>query len=230
MELASAVRGMILLGVLSWYSAIVWRMMDGYFKDQFRAYLQDEYRRHPRMQADVESARDVDKVPVPDALPAEPSPRGVEEICALDATSTRTTTTAATTTTTLASSCAVDITDVCPQWRLPSRAGRKPGGQVTGGTGENAVATAAVGADKNAFPENAARSTLESRKPMSSSSGACTAKDGDPGTINQDVDREQETTEEKSEVVLASSAASTLRRKEGSLRAECHGNYRGNEE
>ncbi|XP_014468517.1 PREDICTED: uncharacterized protein LOC106741246 [Dinoponera quadriceps] len=62
--LAFAVRGVVLLGVLSWYSATMWRMIDGYFKDQFRTYLQEEYRKYPRL-------RPVDKVSR--ALPTEPS-------------------------------------------------------------------------------------------------------------------------------------------------------------
>ncbi|RLU22602.1 hypothetical protein DMN91_004880 [Ooceraea biroi] len=205
--LAFAVRGVILLGVLSWYSATVWRMIDGYFKDQFRAYLQDEYRRHPRMQADVEKARDVDKGSISDALPAEPSSSHlVEETYGPDAATTGTTTK---TTTTPASSCPADITDACR--RLPSRSatGRKPEEEVTGGTSKNAVAAAAVRADKNAFPENAA---LESRKPPSSSTHGEGRR---PSTINQDADREQEAIEGRSEVVLTSSASSPRRRREG---------------
>ncbi|EZA61052.1 hypothetical protein X777_08264 [Ooceraea biroi] len=183
--LAFAVRGVILLGVLSWYSATVWRMIDGYFKDQFRAYLQDEYRRHPRMQADVEKARDVDKGSISDALPAEPSSSHlVEETYGPDAATTGTTTKTTTT---------------------PA----KPEEEVTGGTSKNAVAAAAVRADKNAFPENAA---LESRKPPSSSTHGEGRR---PSTINQDADREQEAIEGRSEVVLTSSASSPRRRREG---------------
>ncbi|KAH0948561.1 hypothetical protein HN011_001295 [Eciton burchellii] len=183
--LAFAVRGVILFGVLGWYSVAVWRVIDGYFQDQFRAYLRDEYRQHPRMRADLESARNVDKGP--DALPAEPSPScGIEEIYGPDAATRRARTTTTKTTT------PADIADACR-----AATGRKPEEQVAGGTSENAVA---VRADKNAFPKSAARSALQSRKPPSSS---VHDEAGQPSTINQDADREQGTTEGRSEVVLA---------------------------
>jgi len=183
--LALAVRGVILFGVLGWYSVTVWRVIDGYFQDQFRTYLRDEYRQHPRMRADIESARNVDKGP--DALPAEPSPScGIEEIYGPDAATTRARTTVTKTTT------PADIADACR-----AATGRKPEEQVAGGTSENAVA---VRADKNAFPKNAARSALQSRKlPSSGVHGEARQ----PSTINQDADREQGATEGRSEVVLA---------------------------
>jgi len=192
--LAFVVRGVILFGVLSWYSATVWRVIDGYFQDQFRAYLRDEYRQHPRMRADIESARNVDKGLVPDALPAEPSPsRGIEEIYAPDAATRR-----ARTTTTTKMTTPADIADACR-----AAIGRKPEKQVAGGTSENAVA---VCADKNAFSESAVRSALlQSRKPPRS---GVHGEVQQPGTINQDADREQGTTEGRSEVVLALSPRS----------------------
>ncbi|XP_012276693.1 uncharacterized protein LOC105697696 [Orussus abietinus] len=53
--LALIFRGVFILGVLSWYSTTVWKIIDGYFKDQFQKYLQDEYQKNPKMREDVES-------------------------------------------------------------------------------------------------------------------------------------------------------------------------------
>ncbi|XP_029664118.1 uncharacterized protein LOC115236062 [Formica exsecta] len=173
--LAFAVRGVVLLGVLSWYSATVWKMIDGYFKDQFRGYLQDEYRKHPRMKVDVESIRIVDKGPVPSVLSAESSLKyGIAEIYDSDAT------------------CPVDIIDACQQAIGASNG--KSEESVARGTGENAADTVGVSPTfKNAFPENEfpGRSKLESRK---SSSGSDEENDEErqPSAINQNGDRENE--------------------------------------
>ncbi|KAM0735011.1 hypothetical protein ACS0PU_011124 [Formica fusca] len=177
--LAFAVRGVVLLGVLSWYSATVWKMIDGYFKDQFRGYLQDEYRKHPRMKVDVESIRIVDKGPVPSVLSAESSLKyGIAETYDSDAT------------------CPVDIIDACQQ-AIGASSGKSEE-SVAGGTGENAADTVGVSpTDKNAFPENEfpGRSKLESRK---SSSGSDEENDEErqPSAINQNGDRENEAIKE----------------------------------
>lgn len=166
--LAFAVRGVVLLSVLSWYSAVVWRMIDGYFKDQFRVYLQEEYRKYPRLRADVKNVEAVDKGSAPSGLPAESSlSRSNMGFSDSDVV------------------CPVDIADICQRTTASSG---KPKEAVAGGTSENAVA---VGAGKNAFPENAAQPVLESRKPPSSSNTH--DEERRPGVIHQDDDREERT-------------------------------------
>lgn len=138
--LAFIIRGVFLVGVLSWYSATVWKVIDGYFQDQFRAYLREEYRKHPRIK--VESAGAVDKRAAPSALPAEPGSRhGSAETDGSDP---------------------ADIAVACPRTILSSG---KPEEVVAGGTSEIAVAVGAGTIDKNTFPADAA--AQESRKPPS---------------------------------------------------------------
>lgn len=165
--LAFAVRGVVLLGVLSWYSGVVWRMIDGYFKDQFRVYLRDEYRKYPRMSADVESVEAVDKGSAPSGLPAESSLSRSIASSGPDAV------------------CPVDIADTCQ--RTTASNGR-PKEAVAGGTSENAVAVGAGSTDKNAFPENAAQPASGGRKLPSSSDTH--DEERRPGVIHQD-DREE---------------------------------------
>ncbi|XP_024888413.1 uncharacterized protein LOC112465203 [Temnothorax curvispinosus] len=169
--LTFVIRGVFLVSILGWYSAIVWKIIDGYFQDEFRAYLQEEYRKHPRIKADVESAGAVDKGPVSSALPAEPSlSHGIVETYGSNA------------------ACPADIADACPRAIVSS--GKKPEEAVAGGTSEIAVAVGAGTTEKNAFPANAARSAQESRK--SPPSGSDTRdKEQRPGAINQDADREE---------------------------------------
>lgn len=140
--LAFIIRGVFLVGILSWYSAIVWKVIDGYFQDQFRAYLQEEYRKYPRIKADVERAGAVDK------RPAEPSVRhGIAETYDSNAV------------------CPADIADACPRTIVSSG---RPEEAVAGGTSEIAVAVGAGTTDKNTFPANAVRSAQESRRPSGS--------------------------------------------------------------
>jgi hypothetical protein len=183
--LAFAVRGVVLLGVLSWYSAIIWRMIDSYFKDQFRVYLQEEYRKYPRMRADVESVEAVDKgFATPSGLPAESSfSRSITESPSdPDAV------------------CPVDIADTCQR---TTASNGKPKEAVAGGTSENAVAVGAGSTDKNAFPENAAQPVLESRKLPSSSDAH--DEERRPGVIHQDGDREERVVVGRNEIgILAS--------------------------
>lgn len=179
------IRGIFLLGVLSWYSAIVWKIIDGYFQDQFHTYLQEEYRKHPRMKADVESAGAVDKKPAPSALPTESSLNHAETYGSNAV-------------------CPADIADVCPECAdVPSG---KPEEAMAGGTSEIAVAVGAGTTDKNAFPANAARSEQESRKPPSGSDTR--DKERRPGAIDQDGDREEDAIEGN----VLPSPASTPRR------------------
>ncbi|KYN34426.1 hypothetical protein ALC56_11534 [Trachymyrmex septentrionalis] len=174
--LAFIIRGVFLLGVLSWYSAIVWKVIDGYFQDQFRTYLQEEYRKHSRIKADFESSGAVDKRPAPSELPAEPSlSYGI-----------------AGTYDSNAAVCPADIIDACPRAIVTSR---KPEEAVAGGTSEIAAAVSAGTTDKSAkFPASTARSAQESRKPPSSSD----TRDKErrrPGAINQDGCREEDAIE-----------------------------------
>lgn len=146
--LAFAVRGVVLLGVLSWYSATVWKLIDGYFKDQFRDYLQNEYHKHPRMKVDVENIRIVDKRSVPSELSVESSLNYAETY---DPDFSMT---------------CPDIIDTCQQ-AIGASSGKSEE-SVAGGTGENAADTVGI-IGKNVFPEKTfpGRSELESRKSLS---------------------------------------------------------------
>lgn len=168
--LAFAVRGIVLLGVLSWYSAAVWKMIDGYFKDQFRGYLQDEYRKHPRMKVDVESTRIVDKRPVPSVSPIESSLKYAETY---DPDTT----------------CPTDIKDACQQ-AIGASSGKSEE-SVAGGSAADTVGASLT--DKNVFPKNefSGRSKLESRK---SSSGS--DEERQSSSVNQNSDRENEAIKE----------------------------------
>ncbi|XP_032681603.1 uncharacterized protein LOC116848999 [Odontomachus brunneus] len=174
--LAFVVRGVVLLGVLSWYSATVWRMIDGYFKDQFRTYLQEEYRKHPRMRSDVENVGAVDKESARRVLPTEASH---VEIYGFDAV------------------CPADTADICPRAAASEKAATAAE-EVTGGSSENAAAAAAAGStDKNAFPKSATRSALESRK-LPGGSGVHD-EERRSAAINQDGDYAEEEAIESSE-------------------------------
>lgn len=59
--LAAFFRNAFLIGILAWYSLSVWKMIDGYFRDQFASYLHEEYRKNPRMKSDVRDMNAVDK-------------------------------------------------------------------------------------------------------------------------------------------------------------------------
>ncbi|KYN05668.1 PREDICTED: uncharacterized protein LOC108771497 [Cyphomyrmex costatus] len=167
------IRGVFLLSVLGWYSATVWKVIDGYFQDQFRVYLQEEYRKHPRIKADFESTGAVDKKPAPSVLPAEPSlSHGIVETYDSNAV------------------CPADIADACPRAIVSSG---KPEEAVAGGTSEIAAAVGAGTTDKNAFPTNTARSAQESRKPPSNSDTR--DKGRRPGVINQNDGRKEDAIE-----------------------------------
>lgn len=162
--LAFAIRGIVLLGVLSWYSATIWRMIDGYFKDQFHSYLQNEYRMHQRIK-DAENIKIVDNGPDPSALPAESSLTYAKTYDS--------------------DTCPADIIDVCRAIETSSVPLKET---VAGGTGENAADTVVGATDKNAFPENAfpGQSELESRK---SSNGN---EDRRPSAVDENGDRERD--------------------------------------
>jgi len=186
--LACIIRGVFLLGVLSWYSVIIWKVIDGYFQDQFRTYLQEEYRKHPRIKADFESTGAVDKRPAPSALPTEPSlSYGIAET--YDSNTV----------------CPADIVDACPRAIVSSG---KPEEAVAGGTSEIAAAVGAGTTDKNAFPANTARSAQESRKPPSSSDTR--DKERRSGAINQDNGREEDAIE--GSILLPPTSSLTVRK------------------
>lgn len=180
--LVLVVRGVIVLGVLGWYSATMWKMIDGYFKDQFRSYLQEEYRKYPRMRSDVVN---VDKGPAMVALPTELS--RVAETYGVDVV------------------CPADIADTCPRATATGPAVEQ---QVTGGSSENA---ATGSTDKNAFPGSAARYVLEGRKlPCGSMTSGMHDEQQRPGAIiNQDDDHDgkKEAIGGSDDGVLALSAA-----------------------
>nr|XP_033188183.1 uncharacterized protein LOC117155848 [Bombus vancouverensis nearcticus] len=133
-------RGVFLIGILTWYSTSVWKMIDSYFRDQFRSYLEEEYRKNPRMRSDVQ-ADSVDKTnskvttPHPDP-PVEPSREILEAV------------------ETIARAVEAAENDSVETNGEP---------QVTGGTSENEAA-AGGSTDKNAFLGTVAESELERRK------------------------------------------------------------------
>ncbi|XP_076173018.1 uncharacterized protein LOC143149488 [Ptiloglossa arizonensis] len=163
--LALIFRGVFLVGILTWYSTSVWKLIDNYFKDQFRSYLEEEYRKNPRMKSDVQSAP-VDKIDPLDAtlLPkttmetmlettVEPTVatimettveplRDTEEVCRLN-------------------SCPVELAENDSS-SVETTIKRKDEVTMTGGTSENDPTGGST--DKNAFLGTAAESELESRK------------------------------------------------------------------
>jgi hypothetical protein len=46
-------RGFFLMGIISWYSMNVWNFIDGYFRNEYKRYLDDEVKRHPHLRPDV---------------------------------------------------------------------------------------------------------------------------------------------------------------------------------
>lgn len=62
--LAVIFRGVFLISILTWYSTNVWKMIDGYFRDQFRSYLEEEYRKNPRLKSEVHTDTVDDIAPV----------------------------------------------------------------------------------------------------------------------------------------------------------------------
>lgn len=51
--LAFVLRGFFLVVIISWYSQGVWKTIDGYFRDRFQKYLQEEIAKNPRLRADM---------------------------------------------------------------------------------------------------------------------------------------------------------------------------------
>jgi hypothetical protein len=51
--LAGLFRGIFLIVILLWYSLSVWHAMDGYFREEFKKYLEKEYERNEHLKADT---------------------------------------------------------------------------------------------------------------------------------------------------------------------------------
>ncbi len=47
--------GLVVLALSTWLAAGLWRYVDGYFRDQFLAYVQLEMQRNPHMSRDLGS-------------------------------------------------------------------------------------------------------------------------------------------------------------------------------
>ncbi|CAL7933839.1 unnamed protein product [Xylocopa violacea] len=130
-------RGVFLIGILTWYSTSVWKLIDGYFRDQFKSYLEEEYRKNPRMKSDAR-ANTVDNV---GRVPTTPRPETTLEPLRDLLEAER------------AVTCAVEAAD-----NDAARLDGEP--RVTGGTSENEAAGGPI--DKNAFLGTAVESGLES--------------------------------------------------------------------
>jgi hypothetical protein len=46
-------RGGFMIVVVLWYSVSVWRAMDGYFRDEFKKYLEKEYEQNKHLKEDA---------------------------------------------------------------------------------------------------------------------------------------------------------------------------------
>ncbi|XP_033224990.1 E3 ubiquitin-protein ligase BRE1A-like [Belonocnema kinseyi] len=132
--LAFIFRGVFLVAVLSWYSTNVWKMIDGYFKDRFQNYLQEEFRKNPRMHADINSyaikhaeKKGIDITDRGIAIPA-PEARRVEESLETGTSS-------------------VDLLATAASFSESAELAKETGS----GTGENRVQALV---DKHAFPES----------------------------------------------------------------------------
>ncbi|XP_076628760.1 uncharacterized protein LOC143345484 [Colletes latitarsis] len=133
-------RGVFLIGILTWYSTSVWKLIDSYFRDQFRNYLEEEYRKNPRMKSDVQgvSVDKIDPVPVESPQTTVEPPRDVPEVFQPEV-------------------CTVEAAENDSAIVEPNREK-----DVTGGTSENKAVGGST--DKNAFLGTTAESELESRK------------------------------------------------------------------
>jgi hypothetical protein len=50
-------RGVFLFVILLWYSVIVWHAINGYFRDEYKKYLEKEYERNKHLKADMNSKK-----------------------------------------------------------------------------------------------------------------------------------------------------------------------------
>lgn len=188
-------RGVFLIGILTWYSTNVWKLIDGYFRDQFRNYLEEEYRKNPRMRPDLQAATAAGKAdPVAAAKEGEstvaPS-REIPETCESSG----------------------DGGGGCPVETAASQAREPAREEVTGGTGENETASGSI--DKNAFPGTTAESTPENRKSSDDDQESADAvqrrDDRDPRQRKNLEDRRSSTEKRKGKRNARSAAAATPR-------------------
>lgn len=49
MPLTGAVQGIVIFGVVLWYSTVVWRTIDHHFRDEFKKHLAKEYKQNKHM-------------------------------------------------------------------------------------------------------------------------------------------------------------------------------------
>lgn len=54
---AGLAQGVFLFVILLWYSVTVWHAMDGYFRDEFKKYLETEYERNKHLKASTTAKR-----------------------------------------------------------------------------------------------------------------------------------------------------------------------------
>lgn len=53
------VRGFFLVGIISWYSAGVWKFIDEYFLNEYKTYLSREFKRNKHLQLGLQPDSDV---------------------------------------------------------------------------------------------------------------------------------------------------------------------------
>jgi hypothetical protein len=56
--LIGLLRGGFLIVILLWYSVSVWQAMDGYFRDEFKKYLEKEYKQNKYLKKDMAGKTD----------------------------------------------------------------------------------------------------------------------------------------------------------------------------
>lgn len=52
-------RGFFLVGIISWYSAGVWKFIDEYFRNEYKTYLSREFKRNKHLQLGLQPSPDV---------------------------------------------------------------------------------------------------------------------------------------------------------------------------
>lgn len=68
---AGIFRGGFLIIILLWYSSHVWRAMDQYFRDEFKKYLEEEYKKNKHLKDDVmgiKESTEANKVGITDSV------------------------------------------------------------------------------------------------------------------------------------------------------------------
>jgi hypothetical protein len=52
--IALLLRGFFLMGIISWYSAGVWKLIDNYFRHEYKTYLDEIYSKNKNLRPDAE--------------------------------------------------------------------------------------------------------------------------------------------------------------------------------